>query len=615
MTLRFGIRLTSLLAVLVLLAPAVAAQEATKYPGLDESARTRSAADPSAAIVRGPAPAPAQQPTDSGPDAPAPRDIRRLTIEVRVGVDESNPLPLALAEAVEMALARNRDIEVARLEARQAGYDHEAARGVFDPILRTNSLFESRTTPVASALGGASDGKLETDTASGEATVRQLLPTGGFFEAGVSTVRSETNNLFASINPQWQSGLVLTYRQPLLRGFRSDDNRRRLRIAQRRLDVTDAQFRQRVIETIGAVQRGYWDLELALRSVQIARESVELAETQVGRLRRMIDQGLSAPVDLVQVETELERRREGVLISLESVTRAENTLKSLLLADRHQSEWDRPIIPTDRAEIVPVTLTLDEAVAQAIASRPELAALRAQREINDVDVEFFKSQAKPQLDVFASYGLTGLAGSETTGTNPFGGNAALVGRVNEISEQLGLDPLPVQPPAAVPPAMIGGTVQSFQNLFSNDFRTLRAGVELSLPVGNRTAEANLGRAEAEGRKIDVQRQSLEQRVEREVRNALQAVQTARQRVGTAQAAREAAEVQLRSEQRRHEAGLSTTFFVLTRQNELSDARARELRARADYSLAVVELQRVVGTTLAANAVDVETVRGEDASGE
>src|SRR5262249_3659081 len=96
----------------------------------------------------------------------------------------------------------------------------------------------------------------------------------------------------------------------------------------------------------------------------------------------------------------------------------------------------------------------------------------------------------------------------------------------------------------------------------------------------------------------------------EVRNALQSVQTARQRVDAATSAREAAEIQLASEQRRFEAGLSTTFLVLTRQNDLSDARGRELQALTDFNKAGAALKRVVAITLSANSIDGKPVKGE-----
>ena len=108
-----------------------------------------------------------------------------------------------------------------------------------------------------------------------------------------------------------------------------------------------------------------------------------------------------------------------------------------------------------------------------------------------------------------------------------------------------------------------------------------------------------------GRKIGAQRKILEQSIEAEVRNALEAVEMGRERVETARAAREAAEKQYQSEQRRFDSGLSTTYFVLERQNDLSASRGRELRAMTEYNKGISELQRVMGTTLTSANVEVQ----------
>jgi HAE1 family hydrophobic/amphiphilic exporter-1 len=592
--------------------PSLGAGDKRQYPGAP--ARDAESREVETGIVAGPVPAPYQEGAPATrPEVAVPQLGPAPAPESRVGVDESNPLPLSLTSAMEMALNRNRDIYVERINVLQAGYDVQAAEGVYDGQVHALSQFNSQTVPVASFLGGGQNGATHTETFAAEATFRKLLKTGGFFEAGATSLRTDTDNVFSALNPTHQTGLSFTLRQPLARNRSIDDNRRRLRIARKRLDLGDAQFRQRVIETIVGVQRGYWDLAYALRSVQVARESVELAETQMSRLRRLVDQGVSAPVELVQVEAELQRRRENVLSALEGVTRAENNLKALILEDASASEWDRPLVPTDQPGVVPINLAVGDAVSQAVGNRPELALLRSQKEINDIDERYYKNQRLPQVDFFASYGLTGLAGTESLAGNPFSGSSSLLtDRVNVISRRLGLDPLPTTTPTGVAHQLVGGVGQSLQSLFGNDYRSFRFGIEINWSVDNDTAEANYGRAKAEGRKLDAQRQALVQRVEREVRNALQGVQTARQRVETSRASREAAEVQLASEQRRADAGLSTTFFVLTRQNELADARARELRALTDYNAAVVELQRVIGTTLSANAIDVDAA-GEGAT--
>ncbi len=600
---------TTLFAVIVAAtAPAALAQSGgqARLPGVTESA----AAEPGA-IATGSS----SDPTDPGgsqdqSQAPIAREPRILIPEARIGVDESNPLPIALATAIEMALVRNRDLEVERITTEQTQLQVDVARGAFDPLFRSTMLYENRLAPVASSIGGNPSGVTRSHAVSASVGLSKLFEYGTVIDGSFQQVRSDTDNIFLVINPQYQSDLVLNFRQPLLRNRSTNESTRRLRVAKAQVDLSDSLFRQKVIDTVGAVERAYWDLEFALKSVQVARDSVGLAETQIARLKRLVQEGISAPVEIVQVEAELERRRQNLLTTIEIVTLTENSLKSLILSDRANNEWDRPLVPTDSARVVPVTWTIDDAVKTALENRPEIAQLRTREEINEIDQTFFRGQTRPQVDFIASYGSTGLAGTPTTTVNPFNSqNLALYGRVNELSLLAGLDPIAAPTSQGVAPVLVGGYGKSLENLFSQDFRTVRVGIEIGWNVTNRIAEANQGIAEAEGRKIVAQRQALEQRVEREVRNALQVVQSARQKVEAAKAAREASEVQLQSEQRRFEAGLSTTYFVLERQNALSEARAREIATLTEFNKAVSELQRFVGVTLSANAIDVSDVKG------
>lgn len=523
----------------------------------------------------------------------------------RVGVDESRPLALTVFDAVKMALEQNREIEVERINVRQAEYDLFAARGANDISLVAATFYEHKTVPVGSVLAGGPNGSLTTKTLNYDFSAQKLLPTGALWSAGLTNSRADGNSVFASLNPQYNTALNIQIRQPILRNFSIDDARRRIRIAGRLLDLSDSQFRQKAIDIIARVQRSYWDLVFALREVQIQRESVQLARTQLAQNKRMVNEGSLAPIELVSVEAELEKRSENVLTAIETVTRAENALKQLLLGDRESSVWNQPIIPTDAPDLRAVSYALPDALASAFANRPELAQNILKQEVNKVDVKYFDSQTKPQVDLIASYTSTGLSGTPSLASNPFGSTTTLLlDRVNVLSGLAGLTPVEVPPGSQLPGFLFGGYGQSLSNLFSNDFRTFRFGLAFSFPLKNRAAEGQLGRAVAEGRKIGSQRKTLEQTIEVEVRNAVQAVETGRQRVETARASREAAEKQSDSEQRRFEAGLSTTYFVLERQNALSQAKGRELRAMTDYSKAVSELQRVMGTTLTSANVDV-----------
>ena len=122
---------------------------------------------------------------------------------------------------------------------------------------------------------GGANGAVTTSDYTGTLRLEGLTPKGGGnYRFDFSSIRSTTNNQFAALNPQYPAALTLTFTQPLLRGFRFDQPRRQIAIAKKNLSLTDAQFRQRTIETITNVQRAYWDLVFALRNLQIQRDAV-----------------------------------------------------------------------------------------------------------------------------------------------------------------------------------------------------------------------------------------------------------------------------------------------------------------------------------------------------
>ena len=152
----------------------------------------------------------------------------------------------------------------------------------------------------------------------------------------------------------------------------------------------------------------------------------------------------------------------------------------------------------------------------------------------------------------------------------------------------------------------GGFNRSFFNLFRSDSPNLTVGVTFSFPLRNKTAKADLATARYQTERIDAQTRSQEQAVVAEVRNAVQAVETSRQRIATAVRARENAEIQLNGERKLFEAGRSTTFLLFQRENSLTNARNAEIRAETDYNKALSELQKVTSTTFRVNNIEVDS---------
>lgn len=532
--------------------------------------------------------------------------------EQRVGIDRTKRVRLTLRDAITFALENNRDIEVERLNVQLNEFDLRGSYGAYDPTLTTSLYYDRSRVPIANIIAGGPDGGLQTDNVVGNAQLQQRSPwQGGTFSGQFNNDRATTTNLFNALNPQYTTTMSFTYTQPLWRNREIDAPRRQIKIAKKRLDISDSQFRQRAVEIIAQVQRAYWDLVFARRDREIKRESVELAQTQLESNQRRVEVGVLAPSDVISARVEVERRTDEAEAALESIQRAENALKALLLQPSNAEMWQAELEPTETPQIdAAVQVPLPDAVRLAFQNRPELEQYRLRGELNRIDVDFFRDQTRPQIDFFASYRTAGLSGSQRLEENPFtSGNAALYARINQLSQLAGLPPLPdTGGGGGIPDVFLGSYGQSFVNLLRNDFRTWRFGVNINLPLRNRTAQAQLGRALAEGRQLEVQRQKTEQLVEIEVRNALQAVETARRRVEAAKNSRSNAELQYESEVRKFDAGQSTNFLVLDRQNALSSSRGRELRALTDYTKAAAELQRALSTTLSSNSVELQPAK-------
>ncbi|MGH9940950.1 MAG: TolC family protein [Pyrinomonadaceae bacterium] len=534
----------------------------------------------------------------------------------RVGVDVADQRPLSLREAIALALKNGKDIEVARDNVRIAEFDLAAARGVYEPRLFTQAFYERIETPAASFLSGSSGSSVSQQGFAGLLRFEGLSPKwGGNYRAEFSNSRQTTDSRFSALNPQFPTSLTLSYTQPLLRGRGFDQSRRVIEIAKKNLSLTDAQFRQRAIETITTVQRAYWDLVFSLRNLQVQRDTVRDARTQLEHNRRMVAEGVLAPIDVVAAEAQVASFEQNVYAALDDANRAENALKNQIAEDREADIWNVSLVPTDAADVgqaPPVELTT--AMETALRSRPELQQSDVARAINEIEQRFAREQTRPQVDLVASYAATGLAGALVTsdGTNPFSASSEqlrqqinqITARINQLSPGEVLPLVPAPPAQTLPDVLVGGYGQSLANLAANRFNTVRVGVAINLPLKNRTAREQLGRTLVEGNRIKTQREQLEQLIQVEVRNALQATRTADARLRAATAQRAAAEQQYQSEQRKFEAAQSTFFLVLERQTALASARAGEVRAQTELNKAFAELHRATGNALEAQQVQV-----------
>ncbi|MCA1638432.1 MAG: TolC family protein, partial [Acidobacteria bacterium] len=532
----------------------------------------------------------------------------------RVGIQTAQTFPLSLNEAIRKALENSNDIEVARDDVRFQETQLRSLIGAYDPVLGIQPIF-SRSSSTGSTA--SNDFRLNTG-------FDKLLERGGgrinsFFNTSQTGRNSQNNQTFnqtaglgTTSSTTYFSNLGVNYTQPLFRNFRIDSTRRQIKIQRKRLQQSDADFRRQTIEIISQVQRSYWDLVFALRDQQNRLANLNLARENLRQIEARISAGSAAPLARAEVSTELANRESDVLLATQQVSITENTLKTLLLREPNAPEWSQSFVPVDKPVFSDEPVNLEDAVKDAIDNRPELSRLRLQSEINKIDIDFFKNQTKPRIDLVSSVSLNGISlGNQNTDSSAIpqfsGNNEILRQNLNALLNQAGLSqiPNPQVPVQGLPDYFNGGTFRSIQNLFRSDAPNYSIGITFEIPLGNRTAKANLAGAKIQQQQTDAQMRSQEQTVITEVRNAVQAVETSRQRVLTARRARENAEIQLEGERKLFEVGRSTTFLLFQRENSLTNSRNAEIRAETDYNKALSDLQRAASTTFRLNNVEVD----------
>ena len=518
--------------------------------------------------------------------------------QTRVGVGPGRR-KIALRDAIEMALRENLDIEIEKTNRDRAIQAFKGAHGYLDTTVHWKPSIESNKVPAGSILMGA-NGVLAEHIHSEDFSVRQQLPwAGASLGLDFDNSRHSSNNPFDSLSPYYDSRLVVSLAQPLLRNRAIDPQRAELRIRRKQLDLSDADFELRNIDAITRVEQAYWDLVAARQGADVLSDAVEWARQQLARTRRMVAAGTQAEVEISAAEAELERRLDSYYSGVGSVTEAENGLKLLLTSSRHNALWNDEIVPVDvETDEPPQAGDLREAVATALKQRPEVRALATQRDVAGIQTRLSAEQVKPQLNLVAGYVNTGLAGAVQSGAaDPFDSLVGpIVNQIDQLSVPAGLPPVTVSL-GSLPPALIGGYGKSLSNLLSGSYPSVQVGLTLDLTPRNRAADANLAQSRIMERRLSLEQARLELGIEAQVRNAMQALATARQRIAASEASMRAAKEKLDSETRMYQSGESTNFLVLTRQNEYADSRQRDVVARLDANKAIARLRQALGSTL------------------
>lgn len=485
---------------------------------------------------------------------------------------KDNAVLLSLDEAVQIALQQNLGLVVQRYTREQARLAVEQNLGIYD-LLATSSLSASSASTATTDQTQASQSKREAFNFGFD----QLLPVGGTFSLGWENSRRESNSIFTQLNPAYNSNLTFEYIQPLLRGFGDLPTEHNLLLARKRNDIGRQEFERQIVDITQQVINAYWNLVAAREQLVVAQQSLDLAKELHERNRIQVQVGTLAPLELVQSEAAIAERDEGIIQASSNVGDAEDVLRRLLnLPDGPL--WETPIRPTTDPVVEHKPIDVEASIQTALAERPELRSQQLSVEQAEIDARFFRQAMKPRLDLDVTYGLSGTGGT-TLVRDPDTGEVIRT--------------------------VAGGFGDAFSQVTGLDFDGWTAALNFSLPIQNRAARAQSAIADLDVSSSQTALEDLRKQIITEVRQAARRVDTAAKQIDAAAASTKFQERNLEAERKRYENGMSTSFQITQIQDDLTQARSREVNAVIEYRNALAAYYRATGRLLDEENITVE----------
>ena len=454
----------------------------------------------------------------------------------------------------------------------------------YDPTISGLLNWSHQSTPEYNAIITGGSSWLVTNNTNGNVGLLEGFSTGTQIGLTFDNTRFTNNTTRYTYNPALSSSLGLTITQPLLRGFGIDLNRRFIRIAKNNQKVAELVFRQQVIDTIAGISRLYTDLVSLNEDVNVKRETLRLAQRLYDDNKDKVDQGTLAPIEMTRAEAQVAVSRQA-LISAEGLVRQQELIVMTAITRRgltnpaireaHISPTDSLTVP-DKEPVEPV----QDLIADALKNRPDLAQAGIQVVNSQVSLKGSLNAVRPQIDLVGTVQNSGVSGDLNPNLSSIAGATAVGPTFGGYGEVLG-------------------------QVFRRNNPTYSVGVQVTLPLRNRVAQADAVRDELQLRQTQIRRQQLEDQARLEVADAQVAMEQARAAYEAAVQSRILQQQSVAVEQQKFDVGVSTNYLVIQYQSFLAQARSTEVAAKGAYVKARIALERATGRSLETNRVSID----------
>ena len=239
-----------------------------------------------------------------------------------------------------------------------------------------------------------------------------------------------------------------------------------------------------------------------------------------------------------------------------------------------------PVVPTDRVgldRLPEEDMQVEDLVRQAFVNNPQIEQAVLAMKNNEITIKAERNGLLPVVDAFAFYGASGIGGTVNPNPVSFGGTGTGTTTTTTTTTSSGY-----------------GSV--FSSLFTSN-PDYGVGVNVTIPLRNRTAQADQVRSQMEYRQTQMRLQQLYTQIRIQVINGVYALTNDRAGVQSAQAARDYAAQSLDAEQKKYRLGASTTANILSQERNLATAENNLNSASAAYARDRSALSQILSNTL------------------
>ena len=480
--------------------------------------------------------------------------------------DTPAPRTLALQECVEMALKKNLELRIERVNPEFALFNLAAARAGYEPSLSLSGQHDHNESGSRLLSGGFAIPGSTTDSDSFGGSLGGLTPWGMTYDLrgnaneqyGKSFGFDANTNLITSAFDSSQSSVAIDVVQPLLKNFWIDGTRLNIAVAKNRVKYSELGLKARIIDIVTRVELAYYDLEFGHESVKVQQQALELAQRLREENKKRVEVGALAPLDEKQSEAEVAARQADLIAAQRNLELLENILKQLLNDDFASWSAER-IEPSDSLSGERQLFNLQDSWAKGLAGRPEYLQATLDVEREGIQLKYDHNQLYPQLDVFGTFGYNGSG--------------------REFSDSL-------------------------DEVNQRDRAFYTYGGKITIPLGNGAARNRYKSTKAGREQSLLLLKKLEQDIMIGIDNAIKLAQSNYERIEATRKAREYAEAALSAEQKKLENGKSTSFIVLSLQRDLTAAQSTEISALVQYKRALAQVAQAEGSTLERRKIDL-----------